>query len=88
MRQNDGFRLDPQAPVLLKDVELVHGIAICIAVSRAAGVRRGDNAKRQATLPLVVHGPQAQLVIAFRNRVIVSELGNMDQVISIHATTA
>src|ERR1700751_3671465 len=72
--QHDRFRLDPQPPMFLKDIELVHGVSVRIAVSRAVGMWRTGNAERKATLPLVVNRPQAQLIIAFRDGTVVSKL--------------
>ena len=74
--------------MFLKNVELVYGIPIRIAVGCAAGMGSGDQAEGEATLALIVNRTQAHFVIAFGNGPVVGKFGDVDEVISIHATTA
>ena len=60
--------------VLGKHVELMHPVAVGVAIGRAARTGIGGEAEREAALPLVVHRTQADFVVAFRNRTVVDEI--------------
>jgi hypothetical protein len=87
MSQYDGLSFHSQVMVLRKNVELVHPVSERVAVSSATrnGIR--NQAKRKAALHFVVDRAQANLVVAFRNRPVVSKFRCVYQMISIHSTT-
>ena len=88
MGEHDGFGFDAQALMFGEDVELMHPVSVRVAIGRAARAGIRGEAEREAALPLVVHGAQANFIVAFRNRTVVDEVRGMQQTISIHATTA
>ena len=88
VRQDDGFRLYAQALMFGQHVELMHPVAVRVAIRRAARVGIRGQAERETALPLVVHWTETHFVIAFRNRTVIDEVRRMQQAISIHATTA
>ncbi len=65
VRQHDGLRLDLQAAVLGKHVELMDPVAVRIAIRRAARTRRSGEAEGQATLLLIVDRAAAGLRYSF-----------------------
>jgi hypothetical protein len=86
--QHDRLRLDLQVMMLGQDVELMDPVAEGIAICRAPGCGIRDEAERQAALRLVVHRTQADFVIALRNRSVIPKFRCVQQMISVHATTA
>ena len=88
VRQDNGLRFDLQVVVLGKNVELMNPIPERIAIGSAARNRIGEKAERQAALRFVVDRPQADFVVAFRNRAVVPKFRGVHEMISVHATTA
>ena len=88
MCKHDRLGFDLQMMMLRKNVELVNPVSEGVPVGRASRSGIGDQTERQAALSLVVHRAQANFVIAFRDGAIVREFRRMQQMISVHATTA
>ncbi len=88
MSQDDGFGFDAQAMVLRQNIELVNPVAEGVAIGGAAGFGIGGEAEGKAALAVVVHGAQPNFVVAFGDGAVVTKLGDVNEVVSIHATTA
>ena len=66
MSQDNGLGLDLQTAMLREHVELVHPVAVCVAI-RSAGTWRSREPERKATLLFVMDRAKPDLVVAFRN---------------------
>src|SRR5882762_6381296 len=88
VRQHDRFRFDLQELMLRQDIELVDPVSKRIAIGRATGCGFREEPERQATLHLIVHRPQPHFVIALGNRSVVAKFRCVQQMVSVHATTA
>ena len=58
-----------------------------ILMADGLGLRIGRDPEGKATLALVMPGPQTQLVITLRNRTVVRELRDMNQLIAVQRLT-
>jgi hypothetical protein len=67
---------------------LVNPVAERIAIGGAAGFGIGDKAEGETALTVVMHRAEPDFVVAFGDRAVISKLGDVNQVISIHATAA
>ena len=74
--------------MLGENVELMHPVAIGVAIGGAARTGRGGKAERKTALLFVVNRPQTDFVVAFRNGTVVEKFRRVNQTISVHATTA
>jgi len=89
VRQYDGFRFDLQGLMLRQNIELVDPVAECIRDTTYRAMRDSvKQAERETTLRLVMHRPQPDFVITFRNRADRSEIpSRCKQMVSVHAIT-
>jgi hypothetical protein len=78
MDHHDRRGLDAQRPVRRQHVEAVHPVPEIVLVRRAAGGGAGAQAEREAALPAVVAGPEADLVVALRDDAVVLEVGHVE----------
>src|SRR5271165_6514666 len=83
--QHYRFRLYSQPAVDRQHIHLVYPVAERVTVRERRRSRRRRQTERQAALTVVVHRSQPHLVVTLRHRSVVNKLGNVQQVISIHA---
>lgn len=86
--EDDGLGFDAEAMMFLQNIELVNPVAEGIAIGGAARFGIGDEAEGKATLTVVMHGAEPDFVVTFGDGAVVMKLGDVNQVISIHATAA
>lgn len=88
MDEDDGFGLESEAAMVRKNAGDVNPIAVAIFVGRTAGRRERGEAKRKATLAIVVNGAEADFVVAFVDGSVVDEFGGVKEMEAVHATAA